>query len=126
MREFQERNRAKKFLHSRYAILLLLILCLILGRGLWGIYKKYDKSREIADKLQNELVALEEKQAKLNKAIGDLDTPEGKEREVRDRFGVVKAGEKMVVLVDESPVPKQQGSAFEESWWAKFWGFFGL
>src|SRR6185295_11290276 len=99
MREFQDRRRMKRFLHSRYAIALLVFVCLILAKGVWGVYDKYEKSKELAQRTRQELVELEARPKSLSERSAAPATPEGKEREIRDRFGVVKEGEKMVVIV---------------------------
>lgn len=124
MREFQERRRLKEFLHSRYAIGFLALVIILLINAVWGISSKYAKSKDIAERAKADLEILREREASLNRSIEALSTQEGKERELRDRFGVVKEGERMIVLIEEeeeaSPaaVPKQ-------GWWARFLGIFG-
>ncbi|HVU06328.1 MAG TPA: septum formation initiator family protein [Candidatus Paceibacterota bacterium] len=124
MREFQERRRIKRLLHSRYAIAALAIMCLFLGRGVWNVYAKYEKSRDISARMETELSALQTREDSLNGQIVALGTPEGKEREIRDRFGVVRAGEKMVVLVDEASNTDQTAAVAEISWWEKLLSLF--
>ncbi|HEU5114497.1 MAG TPA: septum formation initiator family protein [Candidatus Paceibacterota bacterium] len=126
MREFQERRRIKRFLHSRYAIAVLAIVVLVLVRGVWNVYGKYEKSKEIADRMQSDLSSLQSRESSLSKQIDALSTPEGKEREIRDRFGVVKDGEKMVILVDDSTTSTQTAAAANTGFWSRFLGFFGF
>jgi cell division protein FtsB len=125
MKEYQERRRIKKILHSRYAIAILAIICLFFVRAVWNIHTKYEKSRDIAERARTELATLEAREKALKDSIAALGTEEGKEREIRDRFGVVKEGERMIVLVDESGDVEAQSSG-EESLWSRFWGMFGL
>ena len=126
MREYQERRRIKKLLHSRYAIAALAVVCLLVAHAVWGVYQKYEKSKEIADRMRADAAGLQARADSLNQSITDLNTPEGKEKEIRDRFGVVKPGEQMVVFVDNTatntgkPVPESRG------WWARFIGLFGF
>lgn len=120
MREFQDRRKAKKFLHSRYAIAFLIIIAALVSRGVWGIYVKYEKSSALAEKSRMDLTVLQERQEALSKSISALNTEEGREKELRDRFGVVKPGEKMVILVDNVPVAKASVNAVNDSWWSKF------
>jgi cell division protein FtsB len=126
MREFQERRRIKKLLHSRYAIALLAITLLLLSRAVWGIYIKYEKSKEIADKVKSDLKTLEDRQASLIRSIESLRTDEGKERELRDRFGLVKDGERLVVLVDDKTEAKTGTNEINDSWWRNFLDAIGL
>ncbi len=117
--EFQEQRRIRKLFHSRYVLVILIILALLVARAVWGIYVKYERSRAITEKAQTDLVALEDRQKMLALSIESLNTDEGKERELRDRFGVIKEGETLVVLVgdgsDEKPLKRD-----EKSWWQKF------
>jgi cell division protein FtsB len=124
MREFQERRRLKRLLHSRYAIIAMIVLLLLLGRAVWGIYSKYERSREIAERVKADLVTLEEREKILSKSIESLSTEEGKERELRDRFGVVKEGERLVVLVDADESGKNEIKPVEKSWWQGFLDIF--
>lgn len=125
MREFQERRRIKKLLHSRYAILALAVVCLLVAHALWGAYQKYEKSREIALRMSADLAALQAREDSLTQSISALDTPEGREREIRSRFGVIKPGESMVVLVDDASGSREALPA-ERGWWSRFLGIFGF
>ncbi len=126
MREFQERRRFRKLLHSRYIIAGLIIICILLGRAVWNVYGKYEKSKMIADRTETELSNLKAREKSLNQEIIDLNTDSGKEREIRERFGVVKEGEKMIVLVDDTSGNKNPVQIPRESWWDKLVGFFGF
>jgi cell division protein FtsB len=119
MREFQERRRLRKFLHSRYAIAILAVALLLVARGVWGIYGKYERSKEISAKANKDLATLEERQKALSRSMEALETSEGRER---DKFGAVKEGERLIVLVDENasdPVVPIKKKGF----WASLFGF---
>ncbi len=118
--EFQEQRRIRKLLHSRYALAILIVLLLLLARAVWGIYVKYDKSLSITEKARTDLALLQDRERQLAVSIESLKTEEGKERELRDRFGVVKEGETLVVLVDNNPETNRALKKEEKSWWQKF------
>jgi cell division protein FtsB len=124
MREFQERRRMRRFLHSRYAIAVLLVLCALLARGVWSVYQKYERSKELAQRTQGELAELEARQKTLSQLNASLETEQGKEREIRDRFGVVKPGERMVVVVDDATRTDDGQSDGAGGWWQRFLGWF--
>ncbi|HEY9480696.1 MAG TPA: hypothetical protein VIR98_00490 [Candidatus Paceibacterota bacterium] len=126
MKEFHDRRRARKLLHSRYAIFILALMVALLARGAWGVYGKYRKSEELLAASQASLASLEVREKSLDRAIMSLSTDEGKERELRDRFAVVREGERLVVLVDkeeERPAPKAPA---QEGFWHHLLGWFGL
>jgi len=126
MREFQDKRRFKKLMHSRYVIVALIIICVLLGRAVFSVYEKYDRSKDIADRAQNELLLLSAREQSLNKEIINLGTELGKEKEVRERFGVVKEGERMIVLVDDKSSEKSNIILVKDGWWQKFIGFFSF
>lgn len=126
MREFQERRRIKKLLHSRYAIAVLVLVCLVVAHSLWSVYTKYQKSRDLVSRMQSDAAALDTRAASLQQSIDDLNTPEGKEREVLDRFGAVKSGERMIVLVDGGTTSGDQLPPVQETFWQRILGIFGL
>ncbi len=126
MREYQERRYFKRLLHSRYMLAVLGIILVLCVRGVWGAYIKYEKSKDMAGRMKADLTALNEREISLNQSIDALRTDEGKEREARDRFGVVKEGEKMIVLVDNAPKSEFVATSSREGFWDRFLGFFGL
>jgi len=126
MREFQDRRRVKKLLHSRYALAVLVVIILVLSRAVWGIYLKYEKSQILVEKSEADLLVLQAREATLTKSINALDTEEGKEKELRDRFGVVKQGEKMIILVDDTSPVKPSANVLNDSWWQRFLESIGL
>ena len=126
MREFQERRRVKRLLHSRYVIAVLVVVCLFLAHGVWDVYGKYEKSKEIADRVSVNLSSLQAREGSLGQEIASLGTPEGKEKEIRDRFGVVKAGENVVVVEDDASATGQTVGTGNGGWWSRFIGFLGL
>jgi len=126
MREFQERRRIKKFLHSRYAIAVLALVLILVAHSLWNVYTKYKKSVDIAERMNADAVALEDRQTSLKRSIDMLNTPEGKEREALDRFGTVKEGERVIVLVDDSASSSEELPPVHESMWSRFFSFFGF
>jgi cell division protein FtsB len=126
MREFQDRRRTKKLLHSRYAIAILVILIVLVARGVWGIYLKYEKSQAYVEKARADLTTLQNREKTLEKSINALNTEEGKEKELRDRFGLIKEGERMVILVDSDEPVRPSVNVLNDSWWDRFLDTFGL
>ena len=126
MREFQERRRIKKLLHSRYAIAVLVIIFILVSRGLWNVYVKYEKSRDLMARTETDVTALQDREASLQRSIDVLSTPEGKEKEALDRFGAVKEGEHIIVLVDDSATNSKELPPADDGWWSRFFNLFGF
>ena len=126
MREFQERRRTRKLLHSRYVIVLLVILIVLLVRGVIGAYEKYNKSRDLASRTEKDFAELSARQVLLSRSIDSLATDVGKERQLRDEFGVIREGEKMIVLINDKAEATTTSQPIEKGWWTRFIGFFGF
>jgi cell division protein FtsB len=124
MREFQERRRLKKLLHSRYAIGILIILCGFLIHAVWSVYGKYERSKEMAERAKQELAELEVREKSLTASIADLNTDLGKERVIRERFGAVKEGERLIVLVDDENMDTTLPLPTSKNLWQKFISLF--
>ena len=83
------------------------------------------KSRNNVEQVQKELLILAQKDQELDKDIGDLQTKEGVEKEIRSKFGVAKFDESVVVIVSDNINEYNSGSK-SPSFWQKFKDFFGL
>jgi cell division protein FtsB len=105
----------------------LAVLAVLVVRGIFGVYAKYQKSAELLSVAQTNLASLEAREESLDRSIASLSTDEGRERELRDRFAVVKEGERLVVLVDKKDEPRPAPSApASQGFWHRFLGWFGL
>jgi len=99
MIEFNSKNKYN-FWHSP---LVLFILFCILVLFVYNIIGLIDKERETSNKKELILTQIETLRARennLNTDIEKLKTEEGVEETIREKFQVVKEGEKMVVIVD--------------------------
>lgn len=100
MAEFNRKTK-HSFWHSP---LMLLVLFVILVLFIYNIIGLMEKERETAQKKDIILSKIETYRAReksLNYDIERLKTEDGVEETIRDKYQVVKEGEKMVVIVDE-------------------------
>ncbi len=120
MDDFRTKKQKKALLYSWPVLAALGIVVLITLYSLIRIVGKSietSKNRRVADAA---LVELKAKEAKLQSDIDDLQTDQGTEAAIRQKFGAVKEGEHLVVIVNdkaETPdpnAPKQSGG---------FWAF---
>ncbi len=80
----------------------LLIVIIYLGYGLFSIFEKSIEAKKARVQAEREAQAIVSKGTDLSKKLETLKTPEGKESALREQFPVVKAGEHVVVIVDDS------------------------
>lgn len=90
----------ESFFHTRFWIVVLLIVAVLLSISVTRIYKKYAHAKSIRDEYILEFNQVQESKKVLEKNIQALSTDRGKESEVRDRYRVVKEGEQMILIVD--------------------------
>ncbi len=124
MREFQDRRRVRRLLHSRYVIGALIVVFALSIRAVWGIYDKYTKSEELSARMEANLEELRSRKQKLEDLNASLGTAEGREREIRDRFGVVREGERTIVIVDDPGTNSDVTPLEPRSWWTVFLDIF--
>jgi len=67
-----------------------------------GLVKKERETTKKRDLMLSNIETLRNREKVLNSEIEKLKTEEGVEEIIRDKYQVVKEGEKMVVIVDEN------------------------
>lgn len=104
-------------LHSRYVIVVLIIVCLLLARAVWGVYGKYERSKDLADTAARDFAVLQTREKHLASLTESLKTEEGQGREIRDRFGLVQEGERAVIIIDDEREDAPHASTTESGFW---------
>jgi hypothetical protein len=113
MPSFKKRPHAGHTLLKFFAMcagtLAMFLLSVVAVRAAWGMYDTFKIATDARAGAQGQLVQLTGDQARLAAAVADFDTASGVEREIRDRFGVVKPGEGEIEIV------RDQGSSTPEA-----------
>ena len=100
MREFEKKKLLRKYLYSKFSIILLLLIILLLARGAWKAYDKSATTRASASVIINELEEVKKNEKTLEKEIELLKTADGIDAEIRRKFKAVKPGEEMSVIIE--------------------------
>jgi len=117
VRELREKRRLQRILYSKITIGALVVVLFFVASATWKVYEKHREVKEKRDTVLNELVELEKQEQDIKKEVARLKTKRGVEEEIRGKFGFVKEGEGVVVIV-EPPVQsanefgEQEGSIF--------------
>jgi cell division protein FtsB len=115
MKNFQGRKNKRHFLNSWFILLLFSVILIFFVYGvitLFGKMRETSKNKKISEE---RLANLEDRKKKLEKDIDELSHDKGKERIFREDYGLARAGEGVVVIVDEKNLnieevePKNQG-----------------
>ena len=120
MRNFQQKG-SKRFWQSRPFMVLLFIFLIIFAWNVFGFWQRMQdtgKNRKIAE---DKLSQLKVQREKLTADISKLNTPDGVEEVIRDKFGLVKEGEGMIVIVED----KNKQVIETPSKFSRFMSFFG-
>ena len=124
MREFQEKRQWKRTFKSRYFIVFLIILIILIGHGVWNAYVRYARSEATVANLENEKGRLVERERDLALRVAALETPEGVDREIRTTYGLIKPDEELIVVVGSRTDSTSGTGLMEKGWWDKFLDLF--
>jgi cell division protein FtsB len=113
MREFKKRastpHTLLRFFAACAGTVILFLLTVVVARAAWNMYDTFKVASDARESAQGQLESLKADQARLTAAVNAFDTQAGMEREIRDRFGVVKPGEGEIEIV------RDQGSSTPEA-----------
>lgn len=122
MKKFEARKQIKSRLYSRYTIVALLLLVILLAKGVLNIYFRETESSKMRKEATLKLADVLGRKENLSIQIDKLNSNEGMEEEIRTKFNVTKPGENVVIIVDNkdaSTTPEQDG--FFAKLWHKVW-----
>lgn len=121
--DFEQKRKLKRFLYSKTMLVILSILLLLIGRATWNVYKKVELSNAHLELAQKEYDKLIERQTALVSQIDRLNTEQGVESEIRQKFKVAKEGEGLAVIVDDD-LKVDMSTTTKKGLWEKLLGIF--
>jgi hypothetical protein len=102
MEDFKAKQRLRKKLYSRGSFIILLSITVLLVRGAWGAWQKQRESGNNLARVEQELSSARGREQELSQSIERIKTPDGVENEIRQKFSVVRPGEEIVLIVNET------------------------
>jgi cell division protein FtsB len=117
--EFQEKRKVKRLIYSRLTLVILLIILVLMLRSVWGVYEKAQLTKENLNKTTNDLAGLKEREQILSAEIEQLKTNSGVEKEIREKYGLVKPGEEVIVIVNKNDDLISDSDLDDLSFWQK-------
>ncbi len=103
MQQYGRTTKSKKVYHSPYAIVGILAIAVLLAISAIHFYDAYRTTRQKRDESYAKLQELTAHKAQVTQELGDLNTAEGTERILREKYRVGKEGEGVVVITDPAP-----------------------
>ncbi|MBP6060597.1 MAG: septum formation initiator family protein [Candidatus Pacebacteria bacterium] len=119
MRNFQQKRGWKNIIESKPVLVFLCFLLIFFTWGVVGFTNKMSATRENRQIAENKLVELQKQKDELSANIAKLKTDSGVEEGIREKFGLAKEGEGLIIVVEdknkiETIVPKP-------GWFSTFW-----
>lgn len=119
MLEFQEKRKVRKFLYSKITLVILAIIIILLLVSVFNVYKKQKVTRDNLAKTRSVLVGLEARERMLSSEIERLGTVNGIEKEIREKYDMVKPGEEVIVIIDSNSENSTSITPVSTSLWQK-------
>jgi cell division protein FtsB len=117
MKKFPTSGRFRQFIASRSAQAFLALILILVGEGVFQLYQRERLIAKEEASLRRELDLLEAKRLELLASVARLETDRGVEEVIRESFGVVKEGEKVINLIGVATATAVLPATVEASWW---------
>jgi cell division protein FtsB len=126
MSKFEEHKKFWRIFYSPLVLIILLVVFFFVTKALWRMYQHERVSAQDRSRLESQLAAANQHEAILKNQVNALETPKGVEDEIRSKFNVTKAGEKVAVIVSGTSATSVVAlPATPQSWWQMFTSLFG-
>ncbi|MCC7469693.1 MAG: septum formation initiator family protein [Bacteroidetes bacterium] len=119
MARLQRKRLISRISSSPFTYFFLVLICGLFIYSAVGAYKKSRRALEKLNVAQAEFFRLNDQKQKLSADLENANTPFGTEKAIREKFNVIKEGEKIIVVVPEEE-REEENSGVEEK------GFFGF
>ena len=123
MAYFKRTNIWKSILFSRGTALVVVFLIIFMIFALFSIVGKSMNASSARKLAESQATELRQKDADMTRKLAALNTVDGQEAVLREQFPVVKPGEHVVVITDESPSAATLASRETDAPQKGFWHF---
>jgi len=101
MRNFNKKRNIGSLFYSTPVLAVLGLILLVFLYNLFGLLGKMRETVKNKNTAEEKLAELSVNKEKLTQDIARLSTEEGKEENIREKFGLVKEGEGVIIIVEE-------------------------
>lgn len=119
MSKWQNQSIFRRFARSRTGLVFLAVVGLLLVRSVWLTWQKSRVVITDREQVEQELSEIKARQVKLESEISLLKTESGLEQKIREKFAVVKSGEKVIAVVASESATTTATTS--KSWWQSLW-----
>lgn len=100
MRDFKKRRLVRSIIYSPLTASALLLATFFVLHAIWNISQTYIQTKKGYEAAHEEFTELRGRKERIEERIDTLSTPRGVEEEIRNKFGFVKKGEGVVIIVE--------------------------
>ncbi len=100
MAEFKKKTN-ENFWHSPLVLAVIFCIVVVFMYNMVGIIEKDRETAKKKDQIVEKTQEMNAREGELKNQIATLETEQGSETAIREKYQVVKEGEKMLVIVDE-------------------------
>jgi cell division protein FtsB len=101
MKNFQEKKRFRQVMQSKPVLMLLGIMILVFAYSVFGLVGRMQETIKNKEVAEEKIQELQKEKDQLTANINELKTDQGVEENIREKFGLAKDGEGMVVVTDD-------------------------
>jgi len=108
MRNFQEKRGIRHIMQSRLILVFLGVIILVFA---WSVIQLVSKAKETAKNkniAEDKIAELQKGKEKLSSDIAKFQTEKGIEENIREKFGLAKEGENMIVIIEDKNLPEKE------------------
>ncbi|MFA7191693.1 MAG: septum formation initiator family protein [Candidatus Paceibacterota bacterium] len=107
MEEFKKK-KMNTFWHSPLSLIVLFLIFVIFAYNMVGLFIKERETAKTKALVLDKMNSLQEREKSLSESIEQLKTEKGSEVLIRDKYQVVRPGEKMLVIVDKAELETEE------------------
>jgi len=124
MRSFQKSRKLKYIMRSKLFLMFLGIVIFAFIYSMFGFVDKMEETSKNRKIVEDKIIELEKSKEKLNSEIVKLKTEKGVEESIREKFGLAKEGENMIMVIDDKNSAEIQEEPDSGSFWSIIKGWF--
>lgn len=114
MRKYKQKFIWRNIFYSNFVIIILIIFIILISRGIFNLFQKYQMSKNDKDFVIKEKIEAEHKMDFSRLKLDNINTEDGKERYIRETYPVKKEGEDLILIYDTPSstyiVPKSESN----------------
>lgn len=100
MKRYKEKFIWQNLFYSNLTIIVVILLIILLGRAIFGIYKKFEITKTDYEYVAKEVDEAEKKMVLDELKLENINTKEGEEKYIRETYPLKKEKEDVIIVYD--------------------------